>query len=185
MPKGNPVAAATLENLLFAYNSERNTAARYMAFSVQADKERFLGVGSLFRAVAHSEQVHASNHSRVLHLLGAELDLRVMPLVVKSTRENLLSARRLEQDEQELMYPEFARQARNDECPEAVVTFELAAHAEAEHALLFAAALDGLEDYTEKSEYYICSSCGWLTAGKNFRKCTLCSTARDSFDTVP
>ena len=82
----------TIENLLTAYSGERNTAARYIAFAVQAEKEGYLGIASLFRAVAHSEQVHATNHARALRKLGAELEIRVLPLDVKNTAENLRTA---------------------------------------------------------------------------------------------
>ena len=101
MAKVESISNQTISNLLAAYSSERNASARYIAFAVQADKEGYLGVGSLFRAVAHSEQVHASNHARVLRKYGAELDFSVCPFEVKSTEENLHAALAGEEEERD------------------------------------------------------------------------------------
>lgn len=184
MPKGEALSTQTLENLLAAYNCERNASARYIAFAVQADKESFHGVASLFRAIAHSEQVHATNHARVLRNFGADLDLKVLPLRVKTTSENLSTALRGEQVERDQMYPEYADQARAEHCDDAVTSFEIASDAEEAHALMFAAALDGLDDYRDRSEYYVCARCGWVTTGKNFKRCVLCNNLRERFDKV-
>ncbi len=184
MSKGEAVSTETLENLLAAYNCERNASARYTAFAVQADKEHFLGAGSLFRAIAHSEQVHATNHARVLRKFGAELELRAQPVHVRSTNENLATALQCEQDERDQMYPEYADEARRDHCEEAVKAFESASDAEEAHAMMFAAALESLDDYRERSEYYVCTVCGWVSTGKNFKKCVLCNNPRDRFDKI-
>jgi len=182
--KSAAVSAETIENLKAAYNGERNATARYIAFAVQADKEGFLGVGSLFRAIAHSEQIHATNHARVLRKLGGDLDLNVQPLEVRTTSDNLRTALRGEQDEVDQMYPQFSEQARKDGCQDAVETFDSASDAESVHALMFAAAMESLEDYSERATYYVCMMCGWVSTGPNFVRCVLCNNPKDRFDKV-
>ena len=176
------IASETLENLLAAYIGERNASARYIAFAVQADKEKLFGVGSLFRAVAHSEQVHATNHARVLLKYGAELDLTVQAMEVRSTVENLRASFRGELDEREQMYPSYAKQAKLDLCPEAQHSFRMAAEGEAVHAMLFITALENIEEYRERSAYDVCMVCGWVCSGIHFRRCVLCDASRDKFE---
>jgi rubrerythrin len=182
--KVESVSSETINNLLAAYISERNASARYIAFAVQADKEGFRGVGSLFRAVAHSEQVHATNHARVLRKYGAELDLSVYPFEVKTTAENLRAAINGEEDERDQVYPAYLDQAQREFCTAAQEVFDLALEAEAVHAMMFMTALDGLEDYRQRSTYYVCMVCGWVCTGVNFRHCVLCNSAKDRFERV-
>ncbi len=44
-----------------AFNGESNANARYVAFAVKADEEGYKGVGSLFRAAARAEEIHAED----------------------------------------------------------------------------------------------------------------------------
>ncbi len=178
------VSTETLENLLAAYNCERNASARYTAFAVQADKEELHGVASMFRAVAHSEQVHATNHARVLRRHGADLELHVLPLSVRTTNENLALALKCEQDEHDQMYPAYIEQAHTDRWSDAASTFQTASQAEKAHALMFAGAIEELRDLRDRAEYFVCMSCGWVSTGRNFRKCSLCSNTRDGFDRI-
>jgi rubrerythrin len=174
----------TIENLIIAYIGERNAAARYAAFAVQADKERYFGVGSLFRAVAHSEQIHATNHARVLLKYGAELRLDVLPVDVRTTVENLRSSFRGEMEEREDMYPSFARQAQLDDCLDAKQSFRMAAEGEAVHAMLFVTAMENIDEYRERSAYDVCTHCGWVCSGVNFKRCVFCDSGKDRFERI-
>jgi rubrerythrin len=174
----------TIENLITAYIGERNAAARYVAFAVQADKEGYFGVGSLFRAVAHSEQIHATNHARVLLKYGAELRLDVLAVDVRTTVENLRSAFRGEMDEREHMYPIFAKQAQDDDCREAKQSFRMAAEGEAVHAMLFLTAMESIDEYRVRAPYDVCTSCGWVCSGINFRRCVFCDSQKDRFERI-
>jgi rubrerythrin len=174
----------TIANLVTSYIGERNAAARYTAFAVQADKEGYFGVGSLFRAVAHSEQVHATNHARVLLKYGAELRLDVQPLEVSSTVDNLRSAFRAEMDERENVYPAFAVQAQQEDCREARHSFRMAAEGEAVHAMLFITALESIDEYRARSPYEVCMNCGWVCSGVHFRRCVFCDSERDRFERI-
>ncbi|HET6169841.1 MAG TPA: ferritin family protein, partial [Terracidiphilus sp.] len=54
----------TIRNLLAAYQGELNTQVRYRSFAAQADAEGLYGIGSLFRAAARAEQIHADTQAR-------------------------------------------------------------------------------------------------------------------------
>lgn len=59
-----------VSNLLLAYENEVNAHARYQAFASRAEAEGMNGAASLFRAAARAEQIHASNHARVIRHIG-------------------------------------------------------------------------------------------------------------------
>jgi rubrerythrin len=184
MKKGTAITTETIENLLAAYSGERNATARYIAFAVQAEKENFHGVASLFRAVAHSEQVHATNHARVLRHYNADLEFTFHPIEVGTTNANLSVALQGEQVERDQMYPQFSEQAAKDGCREAVDSFDSACEVESIHAMMFSAALESLEDYRERTTYYGCSVCGWISSGPNFKRCVLCNAPKERFDRI-
>ena len=82
------------------------------------------------------------------------------------------------------MYPEFAELARVEHCDGAVDSFESASEAEAAHAHMFALALAGLNDHRERCTYYVCTLCGWVATGSNFKRCVLCNNPKERFDRV-
>ena len=63
--------ATTVKNLLSALEGESNANAKYNAFVTKAEADGFRGAASLFRAAARAEQIHATNHARVIVQLGA------------------------------------------------------------------------------------------------------------------
>jgi rubrerythrin len=68
---------ATVANLLAAYEGESNAHIKYVVFAAKADAEGWHGAASLFRAAARAEEIHATNHSRVLKQLGVEAKHRI------------------------------------------------------------------------------------------------------------
>jgi rubrerythrin len=60
----------TKENLKVAFAGESQAHMKYLAFSVQAEKEGKPHIARLFRAISHAERVHAINHLRELKGVG-------------------------------------------------------------------------------------------------------------------
>src|SRR6266540_2609628 len=79
----------SLMNLCIAFNGESNAAVRYAACAKKADEEGYLRVGSLFRAVARSEQIHAANHAATLLKMGRSHRPTIEMPRAKTTIENL------------------------------------------------------------------------------------------------
>jgi rubrerythrin len=179
-------AATTLENMQAAFNGESNAHARYQAFAVQADKESYGEVASLFRAAARAEEIHASNHAEVIREMGATPNAKIDTPDVKSTRENLEAAIKGESYERDTMYPEFLKQARTDHNKSAIRSLNFAKTAEEEHAKLYSAALsrlDGLKN-TKAVTYFVCPKCGFTTRDLNLTKCPSCFTPKSAFEKV-
>ncbi len=172
----------TLENLQAAYNGESNAHARYLEFAKQADKAGFFQVGSLFRAAARAEEIHATNHAAVIKKLGGAPSAKIEPAAVKTTKENLAAAIKGESYERDTMYPEFLKEARASANKDAIETFNQAKTAEAEHAKLYAEALKNLPQMKAKGvTYYVCTVCGYTTTKVDFSKCPSCFSAKEKY----
>jgi rubrerythrin len=176
-------AGKTVDNLNAAFNGESNAHARYLAFAAKAADEGYGEVASLFRAAARAEEIHAANHATVIKKLGAVPKADILAPEVKSTKENLEAAIKGESYERDTMYPEFLAQARKEGQRDAIETFNFAKSAEAEHAKLYAAALDGLGALkgSQAKDYYVCTVCGFTTTQMNFEKCPVCFNPKDKY----
>ena len=175
----------TLTNLQIAYNGESNANLRYLLFAKRADEEGYGPIASLFRAAARAEDIHAASHAAAIRNLGGEPSASVDPVVTNSTKENLETALKGEIYERDSMYPKFFQQARGEGRLLAVRTFELAQKAEAEHATLFAEALQSLEGRRGGVvEYFVCPVCGFTTPKKEGERCPVCSGVTDRFEKI-
>ncbi len=137
----------TMANLQAAYEDEVNAVIRYKAFAKQADTEGYTQVGSLFRAAARAERIHADNHARVIKKMGGKPTAAKHKPAVKSTRENLQASLKGENEESLTGYPAFIKQAKADKNEAAVRTFTYARDAEASHAQCFQLALNDLQSW--------------------------------------
>lgn len=186
LPARAKAATTTLENLQAAFNGESNAHARYLAFADKADQEGYGEVGSLFRAAAKAEEVHAANHAVVIKKLGTTPEAKIETPVVGTTKENLETAIKGETYERDTMYPEFLKQARAERNSDAVQTLNFAKTAEAEHAKLYTKALNDLAKLkgSKSKDYFVCTVCGYTTTQIDFSKCPSCFTHKDKYEKV-
>ncbi len=122
----------TEENLKAAFAGESQAHRKYTAFARKADEEGHPEVAQLFRAAAEGETAHALGHLRFLKGIG-------------STRENLQAAIEGETYEYTEMYPQFAKEAREEGLNEVADWLEALAKAEKVHAKRYKEALDQLD----------------------------------------
>jgi rubrerythrin len=187
-----PSHEQTLKNLLAAFNGESNAAAHYAAFAVKADEEGYLKVGSLFRATARAEQIHAANHAAVIRKLGGTPEAIIATEEVSTTVENLKAAIAGELYEVDVMYPDFLREAETQKNTAARRTFRFALEAEKEHARLFTKALEHIQHCVDKTcqklsnkaTYYVCPECGFTTDKADFDRCPVCAHAKEDFELI-
>jgi rubrerythrin len=178
--------ATTAQNLLAAYGGECNAHAKYLAFAAKADGEGFGATGSLFRAVAKAEEVHAGNLAEVIKEGGGTPKAEIKAADVKATQDNLKAAIAGETYEKDTMYPAFIKQAKQEANADALKAFNYAKAAEVEHARLYAAALADLpKGKSAKTEYYVCPVCGMTTKGKpGYGECPVCYTKIGDFHRI-
>jgi rubrerythrin len=175
-------------NLLSAYENELNAHARYKAYAVKAESEGFPGAASLFRAAARAEQIHASNHARVIRHMGGEIEAEIRPFRVKSTAENLKSALGGEQNEVDSLYPEFLIRATSQLDTHAMRSFLWAMESEKTHARLYEEALATMETGTgwthNQLEFYVCTLCGYTAKHQEADNCPACNYVWDRFEVI-
>ncbi len=65
---------STKANLEAAFAGESQAHMKYSAFAEKAEKEGFKEVARLFKAIAHAEKVHATNHLRALGKINSTVE---------------------------------------------------------------------------------------------------------------
>ena len=182
---GAPQASQTLRNLQVAYSGESNAHSRYLAFAQKADDEGYPQVAGLFRAAARAEEIHQMNHSAVIRGMGVVPAGIVEFPVVKSTRENLLTAINGEAYEQTTMYPAFIEQADAEGNREAARTFDLARKAEVQHFNLYTNVLSALANGWDISgTYHVCIVCGYTVDEPVIDQCISCASPAEKYEPV-
>ena len=175
----------TLANLQAAYEGESNATIKYTAFAIKADVEGFYRAAALFRAAARAEQVHAAHHARIIVKLGGTPTAKIHEVEVKSTRENLETAKSGEEYERDVMYPAFIKEAEESGNAAAVRSFTLAMQAEAVHARLYGEALADLDAQRKPTMFYVCLTCGEVTdEPEDTESCPICKAPKERFDSV-
>ncbi len=157
----------TNTNLKKAFQGEAEAFFRNRAFAEQADKEGYHQIAHMFRAIAEAEAVHCRN---ALKLRG----------IVKDTETNLTTA-----FERELMakndhYPDMIKQAEEEGVKPAAIIFARTRDVEEMHAGIYKKALDHLME-ERRTQYFICSVCGYVADGTIPDKCPVCEAAPEKF----
>jgi rubrerythrin len=180
----------TMKNLLAAYQGEMNGAAQYKAFAAKADSEGLNGIGSLFRAAARAEQIHANAQARVLRQMGGEATAQINTHKVKSTLENLKAALAGENYEIGTMYPAFIEEATARINSTAARSFGLALEAEKTHARLFSEAIGLVAGNQSGSwigtarDFYVCPVCASTSDHRSTENCVICIYPSDRLEAV-
>ena len=184
IPAQGKVSQQTLDNLTTAFQGESNAAHRYEAFAKKADQEGYVQAARLFRAAARAESIHKDNHKQAILALGGKInDFKLDELKVGTTAENLQAAIKGESYERDKMYPDFLRQAKENEAKEATRTFLYAQKAETEHARLYQEALDSLGQ-KQDAPIYVCKVCGFTTTKLPDRNCLSCREPVSQYEKI-
>lgn len=181
----------TLKNLLAAFEGESNAHAKYTAFAAKADEDGLHGAASLFRAAGRAEQIHATNHARVIKQLGGEATCEIHAVEIRSTLENLKTALGGEQYEVDTMYPEFLAEATARGNAAAVRTFTGAFEAEKTHIRLYSEAIALMQGGATDSwigaarDFYVCPVCGYTSeTEEEHERCPVCNCPWEKFEIV-
>jgi rubrerythrin len=184
----SPGKESAVKSLLAAYQGETTAHAIYKAFAVKADADGLPGAASLFRAIARAEQIHASNHARVIRQMGGEAIAKVSDVHVKATLVNLKTALLGEQHEIDVLYPAFLKESTSYFDAAAVRTLNWALQAEKTHARLYTMAIAQLEEnqaltWTGAAKsFYICPVCGYTASTREAENCPVCNYIWERFE---
>jgi rubrerythrin len=175
----------TIANLKAAFKGESTASAKYAAYALQAKKEGFAQIASMFEATARAGQIHAANHQTVLEKMGQKTDPVKPEFVVRTTKENLGDAISGETYEMTTMFPGYIATAKAEGVTSASKSFRWAMDTEKNNLVMYQNALNALNANKPGSVsgiYWVCPKCGnTYDVAKPEGTCSLCSTKSDKY----
>ena len=164
----------TEKNLQAAFAGESEARNKYTYFASKAKKDGFVQIASIFEETAANEKEHAKIWYKLLS--GG----------VGSTLENLREAASGEHYEWTEMYPQFAKEAREEGFEEIARLFEGVAEIEKEHEERYKKLLANIEGDLVFSKdgdtVWQCANCGHIVIGKKAPEvCPVCAHAKAYF----
>jgi len=159
----------TEKNLLTAFSGESQARNRYTYFASKAKKEGYVQISEIFTETANQEKEHAKRLFKFLE--GGEVEITgAFPAgVIGTTLENLKDSAAGEHYEQTVMYPEFAKTAREEGFDTLAEVFEAIAVAEKQHEKRYVDLAANIEagNVFKKDEKvtWRCRNCGYLHQG--------------------
>ena len=179
----------TEKNLLTAFAGESQARNRYTFFSSVAKKEGYVQISQIFLETAEQEKEHAKRLFKFLEGGEVEITASFPAGKIGSTLENLIASADGEKHEHEVMYPEFAKVAKEEGFPEIAQVFEAIAVAEAFHEKRFRALAENLKEgrvfKRETEVIWRCRNCGYIHKGKEApEKCPACAHPKAYFELV-
>jgi rubrerythrin len=181
---------AVIRNLETAFEEESKNSAACKAYAVNAEEEGYPGLASMFRATARADQIHASNHARVLRHMGGSTQFEVPLPRIEGAIENLRSALVDQKFEVEYLYPTFLTNAATLFDSTAHRSFHWALEADKSHIRLLNDVLarvsgTGQSDWAGvQHDFYVCSLCGFATEEANGENCPACNYLWEKFEKV-
>lgn len=175
------IGTKTRENLLKAFAGESQARNRYTFFAGKAKKEGYQAIAMVFEETANHEKEHAGRLFKFLEDGGAlEITHSYPAGRIGTTAENLMEAMNGEHEENTIMYPEFARIAKEEGFPEIASAMESIGKAEIFHETRFAKLLKDVEtqELLKKNDLVIwkCENCGFHITSKVAPKtCPACN----------
>lgn len=177
----------TEKNILTAFCGESQARNRYTYFASKAKTEGYVQISHIFEETANQEKEHAKRLFKLLQ--GGEVEISgTFPAgVIGTTAENLAEAAGGEHYEHTIMYPDFAKTAREEGFAEIAVIFEAIAVAEKQHEKRYLDLKANIESgkvfaRTEKVTWR-CRNCGFLHEGEGApEKCPACDHPKAYFE---
>ena len=156
----------TEQNLLKAFAGESQARTRYTFFSSVAKKEGYEQIAGVFMETAEQEKEHAKRFFKYLEGGDLEITATYPAGKIGTTNENLLAAAMGENEEWDVLYPEFAKVADEEGFPEIAATFRAVSIVEAEHERRYLKLLSRLTDgnfFKRDGEiWWQCRNCGYI-----------------------
>ena len=158
----------TEQNLLAAFSGESQARNKYTYYASQAKKEGYVQISKLFEETANNEKEHAKIWFKALH--GGK---------VADTLTNLKDAAAGENFEWTEMYPQFAKEAKEEGFDDLAALFELVAKIEKAHEERYKKLLESVENKTvfvsKEIVVWECANCGHIHVGEKAPElCPVC-----------
>jgi rubrerythrin len=177
----------TEKTLLKAFAGESQARGRYTMFSAVASKEGYEHIAAIFLETAEQERVHAQQFFQYLDSGdGLEITATYPAGKISTTEENLLAAANGEHEEWEILYPEFAKVAKEEGFNDIAQSFTAIAVAEKQHEKRYRTFLENLKEkklFAREGVVWRCRNCGYIVAGSRAPGgCTACKKPQGWFE---
>jgi len=159
----------TEKNILTAFAGESQARNRYTYFASQARKEGYIQISAIFEETANQEKEHAKRLFKLLE--GGEVEITgAFPAgVIGTTLKNLKASASGENYEHTIMYPGFAKIAREEGFEDESTIFEAIAVAEKQHEKRYidlTANIEAGQVFKRDAKVtWRCRNCGYLHEG--------------------
>lgn len=165
----------TEANLAAAFAGESEARNKYTYYASKAKKDGYVQMASIFEETAANEKEHAKIWFKLLH--GGS---------VADTLSNLKDAANGENYEWTEMYPQFAKEAREEGFEDIAKLFEGVAEIEKEHEERYKKLLANIQGDLVFSKdgdvVWQCSNCGHICVGQKAPDvCPVCSHPKSYF----
>jgi len=177
----------TERNLLIAFAGESQARNRYTFFASQAKKEGYVQIAAIFQETAEQEKEHAKRFFKFLQGGEVEITAAFPAGKIGTTLENLKAAADGERHEHAVMYPEYAKIAREEGFEAIARVFEAVAVAEKNHEKRYRAFAENIKAgrvfKRGKKVVWRCRNCGYLHEGEEAPEmCPACAHPRAHFE---
>jgi len=160
----------TEKNLLGAFAGESQARNRYTYFASKAKKEGYVQIADIFEETANQEKEHAKRFFKFLEGGDVEIAAAFPAGVIGSTLDNLKAAAAGENHEHTVLYPGFAKVAREEGFEDIAKVFEAVSVAEKQHEKRYNDLAANIEKdrvfKRDKKEVWRCRNCGYLHEGE-------------------
>lgn len=159
----------TEKNLIGSFAGESQARNRYTYFAGQARKDGFMQIADIFEETANQEKEHAKRFFKFLEGGEAEVIGMFPAGVIGSTLDNLKAAATGEHHEHTVLYPEFAKIAKEEGFEDVAKAFTNISVAEKQHEKRYRDLINNIEKglvFKKNSKItWRCRNCGFLHEG--------------------
>jgi len=181
----------TAENLMKSFAGESQARNRYTFYSSAAKKEGFIQISNLFTETAGNEKEHAKRFFKFLNdesLMGETIEITAnFPVMLSSTKDNLLAAAKGEHEEWSDLYPAFADVADEEGFTAIAAVYRFIAEVEKRHEARYRKLLSNMENNKvfkkDTKVLWKCNNCGYIYEGEEAPiVCPACAHPKDYFE---
>jgi rubrerythrin len=177
----------TEQNLLKAFAGESQARNKYTFFASKARKDGFEQIAAFFEETAAQEKEHAKLFFKFLEGGMVEITATYPAGIIGETAENLLAAAEGEHEEWNLLYPEFARIAKEEGFDKVALAFNLVSTVEKRHEERYRKLLQNIENdevfKRSGKEMWVCRNCGFIHYGEKApESCPCCQHPQAFFE---
>ena len=177
----------TEQNLLKAFAGESQARTRYTFFASVAKKEGYEQIAAVFMETAEQEKEHAKRFFKFLEGGDVTITATYPAGKIGTTQENLLAAAKGENEEWDVLYPDFAKVAEEEGFPAVAAAFRAISTVEAEHERRYLKLLSRMTDgdYFRRDGkiWWQCRNCGYIVEAEEAPKaCPACLHPQSFFE---